>query len=174
MEQKKIGDGFMKKILPVGLTLLLSLSVCFSTVSKADSVKKLGIFSEFADGLKEGLSGKKEPSKKKYKKMCKSYSYSKLKKGKYKGKKIKIKGKIESVKEDMLDSDLTLIVKSGSNYYEVFMSQGYQEYSGYARGKTLSVWGTVKGTTRYVVKKSGKKNKKMTIPSIKSRYDKLS
>ena len=80
----------------------------------------------------------------------------------------------KTVKEDVLDSDLTIIVKSGSKYYEVFMSQGYQEYSGYARGKTLSVWGTVKGTARYVVKSYGKRNKKMTIPSIKSRYDKLS
>ena len=74
----------------------------------------------------------------------------------------------------MLDSDLTIIVKSGSKYYEVFMSQGYQEYSGYAKGKTLSVWGTVKGTARYAAKTTGKKNKKMTVPSIKSRYDKLS
>ena len=64
--------------------------------------------------------------------------------------------------------------KSGRKYYEVFMSQGYQEYSGYAKGKTLSVWGTVKGTSRYVVKSYGKRNKKMTVPSIKSRYDKLS
>ena len=165
---------FMKKILTSGLILILSLSVCSPITSKADCAMKLGIFSEFADGFKEGWSGKKEPSKKKYKKQCKSYSYSKLKKGKYKGKKIKIKGKIESVKEDVLDSDLTLIVKSGSKYYEVFMSQGYQEYSGYAKGKTLSVWGTVKGTARYVVKSYGKRNKKMTFPSIKSRYDKLS
>ena len=165
---------FMKKILSVGLILTLSLSFCFPTVSKADCAMKLGIFSELADGFKEGWSGKKEPSKKKYKKQCKSYSYSKLKNGKYKGKKIKIKGEIESVKEDVLDSDLTLIVKSGNKYYEVFMSQGYQEYSGYARGQTLSVWGTVKGTARYVVRTTGKKNKKMTVPSIKSRYDKLS
>ena len=165
---------FMKKILTSGLILILSLSVCSPITSKADCAMKLGIFSEFADGFKEGWSGKKEPSKKKYKKKCKSYSYSKLKKGKYKGKKIKIKGKIQSVKEDMLDSDLTVIVKSGNNYYEVFMSQGYQEYSGYARGQTLSVWGTVKGTSRYVLKSYGKRNKKMTVPSIKSRYDKLS
>ena len=165
---------FMKKILTSGLILILSLSVCSPITSKADCAMKLGIFSEFADGFKEGWSGKKEPSKKKYKKQCKTYSYSKLKKGKYKGKKIKIKGKIQSVKEDMLDSDLTVIVKSGNNYYEVFMSQGYQEYSGYARGQTLSVWGTVKGTARYVIKTPGKKNKKMTVPSIKSRYDKLS
>ena len=54
------------------------------------------------------------------------------------------------------------------------MSQGYQEYYGYRRGKTLSVWGTVRRTAYYVVKRNGKKNKKMTIPSIKSRYDKLS
>lgn len=94
--------------------------------------------------------------------------------GKYKGKKIKIKGKIENVKEDTLDSDLTVIVKSGGKYYEVYMSQGYQEYYGYRRGKTLSVWGTVRRTAYYVVKRNGKKNKKMTIPSIKSRYDKLS
>lgn len=106
--------------------------------------------------------------------MCKSYNYSKLKKGKYKGKKIKIKGKIENVKEDTLDSDLTVIVKSGGKYYEVYMSQGYQEYYGYRKGKTLSVWGTVRRTAYYVLKKDGKKNKKMTIPSIKSRYDKLS
>lgn len=165
---------FMKKILSVGLILMLSLSVCFPTVSKANYATKLGILSELADGFKQGWSGKKEPSKKKYKKMCKSYSYSKLKNGKYKGKKIKIKGKIESVKKDLLDDDLTVIVKSGNNYYEVFMSQGYQEYSGYARGQTLSVWGTVKGTSRYVIKTPGKKNKKITVPSIKSRYDKLS
>ena len=164
----------MKKILTAGLILMLSLSVCFPTVSKANYATKLGILSELADGFKQGWSGKKEPSKKKYKKQCKSYSYSKLKKGKYKGKKIKIKGKIESVKEDVLDSDLTIIVKSGSKYYEVFMSQGYQEYSGYAKGKTLSVWGTVKGTSRYGLTSYGKRNKKMTIPSIKSRYDKLS
>ena len=165
---------FMNKILSVGLRLTLSISFCLPTVSKADCAMKLGIFSEFVDGFKEGLSDKKEPSKKKYKKQCKSYSYSKLKKGKYKGKKIKIKGKIESVNEDALDDDLTIIVKSGSNYYEVFMSQGYQEYSGYARGNTLSVWGTVKGTSRYAIKIPGKKNKKITVPSIKSRYDKLS
>lgn len=84
------------------------------------------------------------------------------------------KDKIENVKEDTLDSDLTVIVKSGGKYYEVYMSQGYQEYSGYRRGKTLSVWGTVRRTAYYVVKRNGKKNKKMTIPSIKSRYDKLS
>lgn len=165
---------FMKKILAVGLILTLSLSVCLPTVSKANSVKKLGLFSEFVDGFKEGWSGKKEPSKKKYKKQCKTYSYSKLKKGKYKGKKIKIKGKIESVKKDLLDDDLTVIVKSGNNYYEVFMSQGYQEYSWYVKGRTLSVWGTVKGTARYVIKNPIKKNKKITVPSIKSRYDKLS
>lgn len=164
----------MKKILSVGLILTLSLSFCFPAVSKANYATKLGILSEFTDGFKEGWSGKKEPSKKKYKKLCKSYSYSKLKKGKYKGKKIKIKGKIQSIKEDILDSDLTVIVKSGNNYYEVFMSQGYQEYSGYAIGQTLSVWGTVKGTARYVIKTPRKKNKKMTVPSIKSRYDKLS
>ena len=165
---------FMKKILTAGLILTLSLSVCFPAVSKANCAMKLGIFSEFFDGFKEGLSDKKEPSKKKYKKQCKSYSYSKLKKGKYKGKKIKIKGKIESVKKDLLDDDLTVIVKSGNNYYEVFMSQGYQEYSGYVRGRTLSVWGTVKGTAKYVIKNPIKKNKKITVPSIKSRYDKLS
>ena len=162
----------MKKLLTVATTLMLTTSVCVPTISIP--ARTMGIFSEFADGFKEGWSGKKEPSKKKYKKMCKSYNYSKLKKGKYKGKKIKIKGKIENVKEDTLDSDLTVIVKSGGKYYEVYMSQGYQEYSGYRRGKTLSVWGTVRRTSYYVVKRDGKKNKKMTIPSIKSRYDKLS
>lgn len=166
---------FMKKLLTVATTLMLTISVCVPTISKAAiPARTMGIFSEFADGFKEGWSGKKEPSKKKYKKMCKSYNYSKLKKGKYKGKKIKIKGKIENVKEDTLDSDLTVIVKSGGKYYEVYMSQGYQEYSGYRRGKTLSVWGTVRKTAYYVLKRDGKKNKKMTIPSIKSRYDKLS
>ena len=80
----------MKKILTAGLILMLSLSVCFPTVSKANYATKLGILSEFVDGFKEGFLGEKEPSKKKYKKQCKSYSYSKLKKGKYKGKKIKI------------------------------------------------------------------------------------
>lgn len=115
----------MKKLLTVATTLMLTTSVCVPTISKAAiPARTMGIFSEFADGFKEGWSGKKEPSKKKYKKMCKSYNYSKLKKGKYKGKKIKIKGKIENVKEDTLDSDLTVIVKSGGKYYEVYMSQG--------------------------------------------------
>lgn len=112
-------------------------------------------------------------SKKKFKKKCKSYNYKKLKKGKYKGKKIKIKGKIENVKSDALDNDLTLIVKSNGHYYEVFMSQGYQEYSGYSRGDTLQVWGTVRDTAYYKVSQYKKKNKKIKIPSIKAMYDKL-
>ena len=79
---------FMKKLLTVATTLMLTISVCVPTISKAAiPARTMGIFSEFADGFKEEWSGKKELSKKKYKKMCKSYNYSKLKKGKCKERK---------------------------------------------------------------------------------------
>ena len=45
---------FMKKILTAGLILMLSLSVCFPTVSKANYATKLDILSEHADGFKQG------------------------------------------------------------------------------------------------------------------------
>ena len=54
----------MKKILTAGLILMLSLSVCFPTVSKANYATKLGILSELADGFKQGWSGKKSHQRK--------------------------------------------------------------------------------------------------------------
>ena len=66
---------FMKKLLTVVTTLMLTISVCVPTISKAAiAARTIGIFSEFADGFKEGWKGKKETTKKKYKKMCKSYN----------------------------------------------------------------------------------------------------
>ena len=54
----------MKKILTYGLILILSLSFCSPITSKANCAMKLGIFSEFADGFKEGWSGKKSHQRK--------------------------------------------------------------------------------------------------------------
>ena len=51
----------MKKILMSGLILILSLSFCSPITSKANCAMKLGIFSEFVDGFKEGFLGEKEP-----------------------------------------------------------------------------------------------------------------
>ena len=51
----------MKKLLTVATTLMLTISVCVPTISKAAiPARTMGIFSEFADGFKEGWSGKKE------------------------------------------------------------------------------------------------------------------